>query len=155
MSRGWTEAEITTLKQLWATGKKTADQIGDEIGKSRNAVLGKIHRLKLPGGGSQPRINRVRRTHTRKAMSPKKDLSAKSPKRPEGEIQAAEKIPFVEIIPEDAPTPLGIQVGDLREDTCKWPVGDPLDHENFGFCGHEVSRHGGPYCPYHEHRAHH
>ncbi len=157
MSYGvWTEEDIATLKRLWGSGKKSASQIGDELGKSRNAVLGQVHRLKLSGGGSQSRTNGVRRAHVQKAKPPKRDRRDTLPKKPKGGFQAIETkaVPFVEVIPEDAPPSLGIRMMDLRDNICKWPVGNPFDHDNFGFCGHEVSRHGGPYCPYHARRAH-
>ncbi len=55
MEKSWTESQIKTLLEMTLIGC-TARQIGDKIGKGRNAILGKIHRLKLPHRGKgQPR----------------------------------------------------------------------------------------------------
>jgi hypothetical protein len=52
----WDESDITLLKNLW--GKQSASIIGDRIGKTKNAVIGKAHRLKLPPQASTPKVSK-------------------------------------------------------------------------------------------------
>ncbi len=94
----WTDEKIDKLKSLWGKGL-TASQIATEIGDgiSRNAVIGKAHRLKLP---SRP--------------SPVKGA-------PEKKVEAPEPVKKVE--KEISRTSLL----DLTEQTCKWPIGHPGD----------------------------
>jgi GcrA cell cycle regulator len=120
----WTDKKIDTLKRLWGKGM-TASQIAGELGDgiTRNAVIGKAHRLKLP---SRP-----------------------SPVKPEPEAKpAAHPTPAPKV---EAPAPSGEGKGlsllELTETTCKWPIGHPGD-EDFYFCG-KPSRPGVPYCPEH------
>lgn len=119
----WTDKKIDILKRLWGKGM-TASQIAGELGDgiTRNAVIGKAHRLKLP---SRP-----------------------SPVKPEAEAKAAAPAPQPK---PQAPAPEGKTKGlsllELTEQTCKWPIGHPGDAD-FYFCG-KASRPGIPYCPEH------
>lgn len=120
----WTDKKIEQLKQLWGKGL-TASQIAAKLGEgiTRNAVIGKAHRLKLP---SRP--------------SPVK-----------GEPEAAKPTPAPAAArkkEEAAPAPVkGLDLLELTEQTCKWPIGHPGDPD-FYFCG-KPARPGIPYCPDH------
>ena len=102
----WTDDKINKLQKLWGKGL-TASQIAEKLGDgiTRNAVIGKAHRLKLP---SRP-----------------------SPVKAEPAKKAAEAAPEKkEIAAEVRKTSLM----ELTETTCKWPIGHPGDAD-FYFCG--------------------
>lgn len=131
----WTEARASAVKQLWADGL-SASQIAMRLGGvTRNAVIGKVHRMGLP--------NRKTRTRTRpkpKLRTPRIALTFVLPKRrkahPPKPYAAAEI---------GALAPLLIELLDLQPQQCRWPVGDPRE-AGFGFCGHHAD---GGYCPAH------
>ncbi len=121
----WTEAQIADLKRLWTAGHSTS-QIGTVLGVSKNAVIGKAHRIKLP-----PRPSPIRHS-----SEPKKPKPAPFPKRVP-KIQR--RLIFKPTRPRNgAPS-------------CLWPIGDPGDAD-FHFCGGETVT-GRPYCPEHCARA--
>jgi GcrA cell cycle regulator len=141
----WTEERVEMLKKLWQDGL-SASQIAAELGGvTRNAVIGKVHRLGLSGRG-QPTssIKRQRRTHgpatrrTRQAvtigsLALKMDALAETEFRPRRNVVV--------------PIAKRLTIFALTEHTCKWPIGDPGD-EDFHFCGND-SLEGVPYCEYH------
>ena len=119
----WTEEKVESLKKLWGSGK-TASQIAEIIGGiSRNAVIGKAHRLNLSA-----------KIKTRTATSNKNfnDLTN------EKNIQAAKrgrKSKFKSLIIEKDFEPENPkQLEELDENSCKWPIGHP-DEKSFYFCG--------------------
>ncbi len=117
----WTDERVSLLKKLWGEGK-TAAEIAKELGGvTRNAVIGKAHRLKLS--------NRV---------SPIQQNKKPAPKPPE------KKIRKVIVQSNDRE---GIPLMDLKSGGCRWPIGDPRE-ESFGFCG-DNSLSGLPYCTEH------
>lgn len=145
----WTDERVDTLRKLWTEGL-SASQIAAELGGvTRNAVIGKVHRLGLSGrakGSNQNGGGRRKKTATRTngfaktqktttATEGKKSATTAAPSRP---------APVVDL-PE--PTPMMISLLQLTEQTCKYPIGDPQE-ETFGFCGAK-SRDGDPYCEYH------
>jgi len=122
----WTDERVTLLKQLWGEGKTAAEiakVLGDGI--TRNAVIGKAHRLKLSSRVSPIQQNTVKK--------PKAEAAALRIPRP------AIKLPEFK--------GKGVKLVDLKEKMCRWPVGDPQD-ENFSFCGCDAVP-GLPYCPEH------
>ena len=151
----WTEERVGTLKQLWADGL-SASQIAARLGMgvTRNAVIGKVHRLNLSGRATQPR-NASPRT-IRKTREP--SVPGRSPSMPTAGATALKPFhqtaPRALAMPEPQPLRLISNVKDSRmtilhltEKTCKWPIGDPT-HDDFCFCGHGP-RDGSPYCEYH------
>ena len=146
----WTDDRVATLKKLWTEGL-SASQIAKELGGvSRNAVIGKVHRLGL---------------ESRQKAAPKAEEDATVEPLAEAPTQAPEAPPAPEpepaAVPEAAndvgtadadddivvPIPLKLKLTELTERTCKWPIGDPM-HDDFHFCGHEADE-GRPYCEYH------
>ncbi|HEY4547772.1 MAG TPA: GcrA family cell cycle regulator [Pedomonas sp.] len=105
----WTDERIELLKQLWEKGS-SASQIAEELGEgvTRNAVIGKAHRL-----GLKARPSPV------KAGAPKKAAAA-APKKPKVVTK-----------------PKRVTLLDLSDKICKWPHGHPGD-EDFHFCGKNV-----------------
>jgi GcrA cell cycle regulator len=151
----WTEDRVNTLKQLWADGL-SASQIAARLGLgvTRNAVIGKVHRLNLAGRATQPRNTAPRAP--RKTREP--SIPGRSPSMPTAGATALK--PFHQTAPRPMPLPEPkplrlvdnakdgrITILHLSDKTCKWPIGDPM-HEDFCFCGHGP-REGSPYCEYH------
>ena len=156
----WTDERVEKLKRLWAEGL-SASQIAAQLGGvSRNAVIGKVHRLNLPGrakaGGSTgaPRAAKRTAAPSRPANYPARPATRTVTRtvgatvmKEEIEIDAAHEMAYVR--PSNVVVPISrkLALTDLTERTCKWPVGDPLK-DDFHFCGCEASD-ASPYCTYH------
>lgn len=148
----WTDERVELLKKLWQDGL-SASQIASELGGlTRNAIIGKVHRLGLTGRG-QPTssIKRQRRTYAIRRG------------RPEGAVYINPKLLATagnlalkpDHMPEEirlrrdviVPIPRKLSIFQLTNKTCKWPIGDP-GQDDFHFCGHD-SLENIPYCEYH------
>ena len=118
----WTEEKVTKLKELWGKGN-TASQIAEIIGGiSRNAVIGKAHRLNLSA-----------KIKTRTATSNKNFES--SMEENSSKFKRGRKSKFKSIIIEKDFEPENPkQLEELDESSCKWPIGHP-DEKNFYCCG--------------------
>jgi GcrA cell cycle regulator len=147
----WTDERVETLKKLWSDGL-SASQIAKQLGGvTRNAVIGKVHRLGLSGRAapSQP----ARRPAPRPAPRAPKPAVAKVVKpaaSPEAPNPAREVRPAPVAAPAEAkrlPSGEYATVLTLREGMCKWPIGDPADTE-FRFCGRRSGA-GTAYCEAH------
>lgn len=140
----WTDERIAQLKRLWLAGF-TCSQIAERLrGVTRNAVIGKVTRLKLPPRGhrkanrSQAQIRTVRsRRRARKNTSAASSLPAWWPATP---------IPAEDVQPEKL-----ITFAELETKHCRWIYGDP-QHADHGYCGGEMVL-GLPYCAKHAQRA--
>ncbi len=121
----WTEAQIADLKRLWTAGHSTS-RIGTVLGVSKNAVIGKAHRLKLP----------ARPSPIRHSSASKKPKPAPLPKQ----VRKIQRWPIFKPARSRDGAP-----------SCLWPIGDPGEAD-FHFCGGKTvpSR---PYCPVHCARA--
>ncbi|WP_412058970.1 GcrA family cell cycle regulator [Bartonella sp. DGB2] len=190
----WTDERVTLLKQLWGEGL-SASQIATQLGGvSRNAVIGKVHRLKLGGRG---KVNPSATSKPKKPLPEPTSESTTSPQvgaeefvaplpaetvshddasliandagkdeealkstmlRQEGTASVLSESVLDKRLEPTAPvdTPLSpdiepvsrrLNLLQLTEHTCKWPVGDPLSPD-FAFCGAQ-SDESSPYCPYH------
>lgn len=152
----WTEERVELLKKLWADGL-SASQIAAQLGGvSRNAVIGKVHRLKLSGRArstssaprakKSPRAGAAGRSRTggRTVSAPTIGATALKPQFQTITVAEPELNPIEDVV---APTPLKLKLVELSDKTCKWPIGDPLTDE-FCFCGHD-SDENSPYCSYH------
>lgn len=140
----WTEDRVETLKKLWTEGH-SASQIANQLGGvTRNAVIGKVHRLGLSGRATPsrpvkrpPRLARPKPTQVKKTAKVADTESAKVPAK----VEAAEPLAPKKLSNGEHATVLNI-----RESMCKWPIGDPMD-KDFAFCGRAAT--GGPYCEEH------
>ena len=143
----WSNERIEQLRSLWHDGL-SASQIAMQLGGiTRNAVIGKAHRLGLtgrpspiknrPAGISRPRP--ARRPRVERIAQPRIAASPQ-PRRIEPPPPAVEL--------EDVP---GATILTLTDRICKWPIGDPR-HPDFHFCG-RASAEGLPYCADHARRA--
>lgn len=141
----WTDDRTDLAKKLWSAGF-SAGQIAAELGGvTRNAVIGKIHRLGLSGRRTATAISGKRRAAILAAPRPKPKQQARTKTR--------KKDPGLEMKTEDsAPEPLKLALTELTEQTCKWPIRDPLHDPDFHFCGNP-SVPESPYCDYHFRQA--
>lgn len=147
----WTEDRVEILRKLWTDGL-SASQIAAELGGvTRNAVIGKVHRLGLSGRAksSSNAGGRTKRASTRTASSYAKAGRARASASGTTQSAPAPKAQVVVDIPK--PTSLLMSLLQLTDTTCKWPTGDPQD-DDFSFCGAK-SRDSDPYCDYHCHLA--
>ncbi|EJF85501.1 GcrA family cell cycle regulator [Bartonella rattimassiliensis] len=160
---GWTCERVELLKKLWSEGL-SASQIAAQLGGvSRNAVIGKVHRLKLPGRGKTAQANaRAQKTPVgNNPSSPRvrRNTSTVSPMNTSS-VSIEETTLKTELIEEDVKevdistksnvvVPISRQLNllQLSENTCRWPVGDPLSAD-FHFCGAD-SDENSPYCAFH------
>tara|TARA_Y100001970_G_scaffold268417_1_gene359662 strand:+ start:174 stop:668 length:495 start_codon:yes stop_codon:yes gene_type:complete len=118
----WTEEKVNKLKELWGKGK-TASQIAEIIGGiSRNAVIGKAHRLNLSA-----KIKNRAQTY-KKSGENLDDYQIQKQKR--GRRNRFKSL----IIEKDFEPENPKQLEELDENSCKWPIGHP-DEKSFYFCG--------------------
>jgi GcrA cell cycle regulator len=151
----WTDERVEMLKKLWADGLSASQIAGQLGGVSRNAVIGKVHRLKLSSRGratsSQPRQKKT--VHAGGAKSGGRTMVTRTVSIGATALQAqfdAEPVARQMLRPvENVVVPISrrLKLVELSEHTCKWPNGDPLSEE-FHFCGND-SAETGPYCTYH------
>jgi GcrA cell cycle regulator len=173
----WTDERVETLKTMWAEGQ-SASQIAKELGGvTRNAVIGKVHRLGLS--------NRVGKEEDEPEVVAEPAPMIKPVVEPEPVAAPAPAEPVAQVVPVSNVTPLHVRraiipagqplppqpsaneispealatvrevekharkltLMELTERTCKWPVGDPAT-EDFWFCG-LTSVAGKPYCEAH------
>ena len=131
----WTDEKVSKLKELWGKGN-TASQIAEIIGGiSRNAVIGKAHRLNLSA-----------KIKTRAATSSKnfnKSTEENNIKSKRGRKSRFKSL----IIEKDFEPENPKQLEELNEDSCKWPIGHP-DEKDFYFCG-RTSLKDFSYCKLH------
>ncbi|MFZ5670328.1 MAG: GcrA family cell cycle regulator [Pseudomonadota bacterium] len=139
---GWTDDRVATLKKLWLEGL-SASQIAKQLGGvTRNAVIGKVHRLGLSGRAAPSQPARP----VFKAPRPARPVSTTpvAPRRVVAEPVAAAPLPTpVHRIEE----PGSATVLTLGAHMCKWPIGDPTS-DSFTFCGRRAGE-AGPYCREH------
>ena len=119
----WTEEKVTKLKELWGKGN-TASQIAEIIGGiSRNAVIGKAHRLNLSA-----------KIKTRSATSSENFDNSRSGKNSQL-VKKGRKSKFKSLIIEKDFEPENPkQLEELTDNDCKYPIGHP-NEKNFYFCG--------------------
>jgi GcrA cell cycle regulator len=152
----WTDERVETLKSLWAQGL-SASQVASRLGNvTRNAVIGKVHRLGLAGRATASRIRPARRGRvSRLPLRPTRlQFHARRNLAPKPVAALASQTAALQIAPTFAPEPpepLGIVLLDLSETMCRWPIGDP-SMPGFSFCGH-VRAPGTTYCEHHAARA--
>jgi GcrA cell cycle regulator len=134
---GCTDERVELLKKLWLEGL-SASQIAKQLGGvTRNAVIGKVHRLGLSGRATPSQPSRP----SFKTPRPPRPISHATPRRLEPRPQPLPApVYFVE-------EPGSATVLTLGAHMCKWPIGDPST-DSFTFCGRR-SDGDGPYCVNH------
>jgi len=171
----WTDQRVATLTKMW-TGGSSAAEIAKTLGEgtTRNAVIGKAHRMGLSGRPSPIKKKAGAKTATKKTKATVKVKNTakskikKSVKVTKTKTKLAKKAAPIQIETEVAPAPRrnlkgkvaptmiaidtppedgGVALIDLASSMCKWPFGDPQE-DDFTFCGLEIHP-GTPYCPEH------
>jgi GcrA cell cycle regulator len=146
----WTDERVELLRKLWSDGL-SASQVAAELGPgiTRNAVIGKIHRL-----GLAERAKTASAPRPRVAKTPRQNQPRMNGGGAHGNLALA-FAPHALVAPRLAPEeevviPMSERVTlmDLRESMCRWPMGDPTTPE-FRFCGCKSTVGAGPYCAYH------
>lgn len=155
----WTDERVEKLTKLWADGL-SASQIAAELGGvSRNAVIGKVHRLNLPGraksggsgGGRSKRVASAPRGggYGGRSSAPRSTPRSSGATALKHDV-LADAIAEIDMRPiEDVVVPISrrLPLTELTEKTCKWPIGDPMQ-DDFYFCGVDCDD-TDPYCTYH------
>ena len=142
----WTEERVELLKKLWAEGL-SASQVAKQLGGvTRNAVIGKIHRLGLSGRATTNRAPRARPAAPRAAAPRPQQTATARPAAVKETPSLPDPEPQIQMPVEISPGMLAT-VLTLTEHTCKWPIGDP-GTEGFHFCGHKADA-AQPYCTAH------
>jgi GcrA cell cycle regulator len=144
----WTDERVETLKKLWTDGL-SASQIAAELGGiTRNAVIGKVHRLGLSGRAKSPSAAAPRprkpRPHTHMMRVARPAVRGNTALAQAFEIELEAEPELVDNV-----IPLGQRrtLLELSEETCRWPIGDP-GNPDFFFCGGPTLT-GLPYCAHH------
>ena len=118
----WTDEKVAKLKELWGKGN-TASQIAEIIGGiSRNAVIGKAHRLNLSA-----KIKTRTATSNKAFETSMEENNIKSKRGRKNKFKSL-------IIEKDFEPENPKQLEELDESSCKWPIGHP-DEKKFYFCG--------------------
>ena len=151
----WNDETIAELRRMWSEGM-SASQVARQLGGglTRNAVIGKVHRLGLSGreapsrprslGGRPPGSRTQNRAAAAAAPTAPAALAAAAP--------TAKLAPIIVAAPPVRPAEIcedkaSATILTLGEHACRWPIGDP-DQGDFGFCGaRRLGR--GPYCEGH------
>jgi GcrA cell cycle regulator len=136
----WTENRVSDLKIMWLSGQ-SASQIARKLGGvSRNAVIGKVHRMGLAGRDRPAAPRAVGRTSRHRITAVQSNSIVR---------RAPARAPA-------APQPICLPGGELAatatihtlaDHDCRWPIGDPRD-TSFGYCGRARGQHAS-YCDHH------
>jgi len=149
----WTDDRVELLKKLWSEGL-SASQVAGRLGSvTRNAVIGKVHRLGLSGRATTSRVksHRPRKRIASTAKRPARARFATNGNPTVRELYATGE-PYVAPVEEmDIPEAQRKSVETLETCSCRWPVGDPQTPD-FYFCGGKAVP-GLPYCQDHARRA--
>ena len=130
----WTEEKVKTLKELWGKGN-TASQIAEIIGGvSRNAVIGKAHRLNLSS-----KIKTRSNIQTQKILNKSENTKVKL----KGKRQKLKTL----LLDKNFEPAKNLSLEELSEDTCKYMEANP-NEEGASFCGRKTVEKFS-YCPLH------
>lgn len=140
----WTDAKIMALRQLWNEGLSTAE-IGRRLGVSKNAVIGKAHRLDLPDRPSPIKPGATPRPKPPRKRCNVPKLADIMPLRPQPAVTMSQPI-------EPCPGRPALRNEQRKAvHSCVWPIGTP-GKPGFRFCERQAV-YGKPYCAEHCKRA--
>lgn len=138
---GWTDESVEQLRKMWSEGL-TANEIAKKLGVTKNAIVGKVHRLCLTARPSPIKSKDNIVEETQMQLQPE----AIEAETVEEEI-IVQEIEMPKVAAPKACKGHNIKLVDLDSHTCRWPIGDPRD-DDFCFCGKKV-RSGQTYCDEH------
>jgi GcrA cell cycle regulator len=146
----WTDERVELLKKLWSDGLSASQIAGELGGITRNAVIGKVHRLGLSGRAKSPSSAAPRPRKPRAASHmmrvPRPAMRGNTALATHA-LYELEPEPEPELIENIIPIGQRCSLLELSEAKCHWPIGDPGTPEFF-FCGGKTIE-GLPYCNYH------
>lgn len=152
----WTDERVELLKKLWADGLSASQIAGELGGITRNAVIGKVHRLGLSGraksaSSAVPRPRKSRPpSHVLRMARPAMRGNTALAHHPM-EVYAYEPDPEPELLENIVPIGQRCTLLELSDSKCRWPIGDP-GSSDFFFCGGKPVG-DLPYCAYHARMA--
>lgn len=149
----WTEEELAKASKLWQSGS-TAGQIGFAIGKSVHAVNCKTQdrRDLFPFRHRTTAQSNAASAHAKLLNRTVRERAARDGGMPDLPVQSDfDESVFDAVSCHGAPVSRRLQLVELSEETCKWPVGDPMA-DDFHFCGVQ-SGDLSPYCTFHHRLA--
>jgi GcrA cell cycle regulator len=158
----WTDERIERLAKLWADGLSASQIAADLGGVTRNAVIGKVHRLGLSGRAKSPAPSSPKPRKVAPVTAQPSPASQQH-QRPAArnvtttvvrgntaiQMQPVMEAEVVLMAEESVVVHLSrrVRIMELREGMCKWPIGDPT-HEDFVYCGNDGGL-GHSYCQHH------
>jgi GcrA cell cycle regulator len=152
----WNDERVEALKKLWADGLSASQIAGRLGGVTRNAVIGKVHRLGLAGRATTSRM-KSHRPRVRSQVATRRLMKTRPPQANVGN-QAFRNLYLADVEPyvppaEELVIPMNERkyIQTLTETCCRWPIGDP-QQPDFHFCGKSKIP-GLPYCEVHARRA--
>ncbi|MDX2204377.1 MAG: GcrA family cell cycle regulator [Hyphomicrobiaceae bacterium] len=154
----WNDERVDLLKKLWSDGLSASQIAGRLGGVTRNAVIGKVHRLGLSGRATTSRMKSHRpRTRpqpnpagAKRLMKPRFAATVGNPAL--RNLYLGDSEPYTPAAEEvEIPLKERKYIQTLTESCCRWPIGDP-QQSDFHFCGKKKVP-GLPYCEAHARRA--
>jgi GcrA cell cycle regulator len=143
----WNDHAVGRLRALWAEGHSTAE-IGRRLGVSKNAIVGKAHRLHLPVRPSPIRRSKTIRLDGHPPPAPRRVPVPKLAEMVPVQVCAlAVCPPTVAATPDPPPSPAPTGVAARRATSCCWPIGHP-GTPAFHFCDNPAPV-GKSYCAEH------
>jgi GcrA cell cycle regulator len=151
----WTDTQVDTLRALCAPEaleSLSAEAIAKRIGRSRNAVIGKVARLHLALPNARTAVGS---TSTARPTRAARAEAFEHPERGRSFRPVSQRPPEKRTAPEPVKeqpidalvySPLRVTIADLNPNMCKWPLGDPSDFDLFRYCGLAAT---GVYCRHH------
>lgn len=137
----WNEANVETLRKLCAEGLAFS-RIAERLGTTRSAVIGKASRMRI---GKSPAVPSRQKPVTKFGKQILTPPHVRKLRDFEAKMKAAPKQEPKQQVVEGAPAPLMLDLLDLTEASCRWPVSSEPPHK---FCGHEKVS-GSSYCSFH------
>jgi len=145
---------VELLTKLWAEGLSASQIAGRLGGVTRNAVIGKVHRLGLSGRATSSRSSapRPRRNHTpRQHRAPSLTFGTRGNAALKPSYEAEYDPAPAQVVELVIPLEERASILTLKESMCRWPIGDPTEEE-FHFCG-RTKEGTVPYCEHHARMA--
>ena len=162
----WDDDKDALIERMWKSREFSADDIAAKVGKSRSAVIGRLHRrgFNSSNGGTMMQLSKAERGRRSTIMPParapaKKPVQQKvwnhwgnTPADAERKVvEPYREPPAGTHVPEVDPAKM-VRTLDLEEHHCRWPIGDPRDSDTFRHCGKDKVM-GQSYCEAHARRA--